>query len=102
VRVAPAGGAVKRLAGALIVKLLGRRFQMQRLVTFNEKFSPAWRPRYLVFQSRLLLPLAVLRVLQAEGYVRQPRWSRAGDGSLSLPRPLPRTHAERPGIGDAR
>jgi hypothetical protein len=71
-------------------------------VTFNEKFSPAWRPRYLVFQSRLLLPLAVLRVLQAEGYVRQPRWSRAGDGSLSLPRPLPRTHAERPGIGDAR
>jgi hypothetical protein len=49
-----------------------------------------------------LLPLAVLRVLQAEGYVRQPRWSRAGDGSLSLPRPLPRTHAERPGIGDAR
>jgi lysyl-tRNA synthetase, class II len=102
VRVAPAGGAAKRLSAALIVKLLGRRFQMQRLVTFNEKFSPAWRPRYLVYQSRLALPLAVLRVLQAEGYVRPPRWSRAGPGSLALPRPLPRTHAERPGIGDAR
>jgi hypothetical protein len=75
---------------------------MQRLVTFNEKFSPGWHPRYLVYQSRLSLPLAVLRVLQVEGYIRQPRWSRAGDGSLSLSRTLPRTHAERPGIGDAR
>ena len=102
VRSTPAGGPAKRLAGRLIVKLLGSRFQMQRLVTFNEKFSPAWRPRYLVYQSRLSLPSAVLRVLQAEGYVRQPRRSRTGDGSLSLPRALPRTHAERPGIGDAR
>jgi lysyl-tRNA synthetase, class II len=102
VRTAPSGGRAARVGAALIVKLLGRRFQMQRLVTFNEKFSPAWRPRYLVYESRLSLPLAVLRVLQAEGYVRQGRWSGAGDGSLSLPRPLPRTHAERPGIGDAR
>jgi lysyl-tRNA synthetase, class II len=102
VRTEPSGGPAARLGAALIVKLLGRRFQMQRLVTFNDKFSPAWRPRYLVYESRLSLPLAVLRVLQAEGYVRQGRWSRAGDGSRSLPRPLPRTHAERPGIGDAR
>jgi lysyl-tRNA synthetase class 2 len=102
VRDAPRGGRARRLAAGVIVRLLGRRFQMQRLVSFNEKFSPAWRPRYLVYESRLSLPLAVLRVLQAEGYVRQPRWSRAGDGSLSLPRPVPRTHAERPGIGDAR
>lgn len=101
-RTAPSGGWAKRLAAGLIVKLLGRRFQMQRLVSFNEKFSPAWRPRYLVYESRLSLPLAVLRVLQAEGYVRQPRWSRVGNGSLSLPRALPRAHAERPGIGDAR
>lgn len=102
VRTAPCGGRAKRLAAGLVVKLLGSRFQMQRLVTFNEKFSPSWRPRYLVYESRLSLPLAVLRVLQAEGYVRQPRWSRGGDGSLSLPRPVPRPHAERPGIGDAR
>lgn len=102
VRTAPSGGPARRLAAAAVVKLLGRRFQMQRLVNFNEKFSPAWRPRYLVYESRLSLPRAVLRVLQAEGYVRQPRRSRAGDGSLLLPRSLPRTHAERPGIGDAR
>lgn len=101
-RTAPSGGWARRRAAGLIVKLLGRRFQMQRLVSFNEKFSPAWRPRYLVYESPRSLPLAVLRVLQAEGYVRQPRWSRAGNGALSVPRALPRAHAEHPGIGDAR
>jgi lysyl-tRNA synthetase class 2 len=101
-RTAPDGSTSRRLAARSIVKLLGRRFQMQRLVSFNEKFSPAWRRRYLVYESRLSLPLAVLRVLQAEGYVRQPRWSRAGNGALSLSRALPRAHAEHPGIGDAR
>ena len=102
VRTQPAGGRARRLAAALTVKLLGSRFQMQRLVTFNEKFSPTWRPRYLVYETRLSLPLAVLRVLQAEGYVRRPRWSRAGEASLSLPRPVPRAHPEHPRIGDAR
>jgi lysyl-tRNA synthetase, class II len=96
-RTAPSDSMTKRLAARAIVKLLGRRFQMQRLVSFNEKFSPTWRPRYLVYESRLSLPLAVLRVLQAEGYVRQPKRSRAGAGSPSLPRALP-----RPGMGDAR
>ena len=67
----------------------------------------AWNIRaplraHLDFPRDWSLPLAVLRVLQAEGYVRQPRWSRGSDGPLSLPRTLPRTHAERPGIGDAR
>jgi lysyl-tRNA synthetase class 2 len=92
----------RRLGARVVMKLLGSRFQMQRLVTFNDKFSPDWRPRYLVFQSRLALPRTVLRVLQAEGYVQQPRGSRLRDGSVSLPRALPRTHAEPPGIGDAR
>ena len=36
---------------------------------FNEKFSPEWRPRYLVYESRAALPRTVLRVLQAEGYL---------------------------------
>lgn len=49
------------------------RFQLERLVHFNDKFSPTWRPRYLVYQRRGQLPLAALRVLQAEGYVRAPR-----------------------------
>lgn len=52
---------------------LGRHFQMDRLVLFNEKFSPQWRPRYLVYESRLALPGAVIRVLQAEGYLPERR-----------------------------
>jgi hypothetical protein len=46
---------------------------MERLVCFNDKFSPEWRPRYLVYPSRRSLPKAVYRVLQAEGYVGRPR-----------------------------
>lgn len=69
VRRPPPGGPAKRLATRLALRLLSRRFQMQRLVAFNEKFSPQWRPRYLVFESRRQLPGAVWRVLQAEGYL---------------------------------
>jgi lysyl-tRNA synthetase class 2 len=49
------------------------RFQLERLVRFNEKFFPTWRPRYLVYGRRTHLPLAALRVLQAEAYLRPPR-----------------------------
>lgn len=63
----------RSLAGRMLVELLVRglagRFQMERLVRFNEKFSPDWRPRYLVYESRAALPRSILRVLQAEGYV---------------------------------
>jgi len=52
---------------------LGDRFQMERLVRFNDKFSPEWRPRYLVFQSRAALPWTIVRVLQAEGYLPERR-----------------------------
>jgi lysyl-tRNA synthetase, class II len=62
------------------------RFQLERLMTFNDKFRPAWRPRYLVYGARTHLPLAALRVLQAEAYIRPPRttlgsssWVPAGD-----------------------
>ena len=73
------------------------RFQLERLMTFNDKFRPAWRPRYLVYGARTHLPLAALRVLQAEAYVRPPRtrlrpssWAPAGDlpeHGLAQPQP---------------
>jgi lysyl-tRNA synthetase class 2 len=66
---APGGRFAKAVARRLL-KPLRSRFQMDRLVQFNEKFSPSWRPRYLVFDSRLSLPLTIVRVLQAEGYLR--------------------------------
>jgi lysyl-tRNA synthetase class 2 len=46
------------------------RFQLERLARFAAKFSPEWRPRHLVFTSRTILPLAALRILQAEAYMR--------------------------------
>jgi lysyl-tRNA synthetase class 2 len=64
---------VARALTKLVMAPLGRRFQMERLVRFNEKFSPEWRPRFLVYESRGALPKAVLRVLQAEGYLPEPR-----------------------------
>jgi lysyl-tRNA synthetase, class II len=69
---------------------LHRRFQMDRLVRFNEKFSPQWRPRYLVYESRAGLPRAVVRVLQVEGYLPQPRPSRlAAALREGVPRAVP-------------
>jgi lysyl-tRNA synthetase class 2 len=58
-------------ATRLLLRVLGRRFQLDRLVRFNEKFSPEWRPRYLVCESAVALPRAIVRVLQAEGYLPQ-------------------------------
>ncbi len=49
------------------------RFQLERLARFNAKFSPHWRPRYLLFSSRSRLPVVAMRVLQAEAYVKPPR-----------------------------
>jgi lysyl-tRNA synthetase, class II len=86
VRHQPSGTRRARAAGGIAVALWGRRFQMQRLVRFNEKFSPEWRPRFLVYESASALPRSVFRVLQAEGYLPQRR--RPGDPSRSGRRQL--------------
>ena len=54
-----------------VLALLSRRFQLERLVRFNEKFLPIWRPRFLLYEPSAGLPRATLRVLQAEGYLPQ-------------------------------
>ena len=81
-----------RLLTRLALAPLHRRFQMDRLVRFNNKFSPEWRPRYLVYESQASLPRAIVRVLQAEGYVPAPRRSAL---PRALPRLLPRALAGR-------
>jgi lysyl-tRNA synthetase, class II len=62
----------QRIARWGLSRLHGR-FQLERLARFNAKFGPAWRPRYLLYSSRTRLPLAALRVLQAEAYLKGPR-----------------------------
>jgi lysyl-tRNA synthetase class 2 len=64
---------IRHRVARFLLGLLGDRFQMERLVRFNEKFLPSWRPRYLIFDSRTRLPHAALRVLQAEAYLPAPR-----------------------------
>jgi lysyl-tRNA synthetase, class II len=68
----PSGNLMVRALTRWVLRQLSQHFQMERLVRFNEKFAPQWRPRYLVYESRVQLPRSVYRVLQAEGYVEGP------------------------------
>src|SRR5205814_5865095 len=69
------------------LRRLHGRFQLERLARFAQKFGPTWRPRYLVYTTRTRLPLAAVRVLQAEAYLRArpPRPSQ----DAWLPSPIP-------------
>ena len=80
-----------RWVAAVLIPPLSRRFQMERLVRFNQKFSPRWQRRYLVYQSRGMLPRTVLRVLQAEGYLPARRRLRLPRHRLALPRAVGRS-----------
>lgn len=72
VRHPEAGNRLTRCLRGWLLLGLGTRFQMDRLVQFNQKFGPTWRRRYLVYDSHLALPRSIFRVLQAEGYVSRP------------------------------
>jgi lysyl-tRNA synthetase, class II len=87
VRNEPSGNRLVRLLTRTAIGCLGSHFQMERLVRFNEKFFPDWRPRYLVYESRRALPRAIFRVLQAEGYLSHGPPPRPG-GELHVPQPL--------------
>jgi lysyl-tRNA synthetase class 2 len=71
------------------LELIHGRFQLERLKAFNDKFGPTWRRRFLVYGARTHLPLATLRVLQAESYIRPPRT-----------RPRPRRWTPLPDLAD--
>jgi lysyl-tRNA synthetase, class II len=89
VRGQPSQNRAVRAVTRLAMTALGSRFQMQRLVRFNDKFSPEWRPRYLVYESRGGLPRSIVRVLQAEGYVPERRRRRLPRPWHTLPGALP-------------
>jgi lysyl-tRNA synthetase class 2 len=85
----------QRLLRAALRAVHGR-FQLERLVRFNEKFFPTWRPRYLVYGRRTHLPLAALRVLQAEAYLRPPRARPLSAGWKPAPAPAAPAAIVRP------
>lgn len=64
-----AGRGTVRVLARVLSAFVSSRFQMTGLVQFDDKFDPDWRPRYLVYQSAMSLPVVALRVLQAEGYL---------------------------------
>jgi lysyl-tRNA synthetase, class II len=68
------------------LRRLHGRFQLERLARSANKFGPAWRPRFLVYSARTRLPLAALRVMQAEAYIKPP----AVRPPLGAWRPAPR------------
>jgi lysyl-tRNA synthetase class 2 len=57
---------LERLLGS-ILRTADRWFQIQRLLRFNAKFQPQWRPRYLLFDRPGQLPRIALAALTAEG-----------------------------------
>lgn len=69
------------------LRRLHGRFQLERLARFTLKFGPAWRARYVVYTARTRLPLAALRIMQAEAYLR-PRPPRP-PADAWLPAPFP-------------
>ena len=77
----------QRILRACLERLHGR-FQFERLESFNRKFAPDCRPRYLVYEARTHLPLAAVRVLQVEAYLRPPRPRPLRTGWRPLPDPV--------------
>jgi lysyl-tRNA synthetase class 2 len=54
-----------------------RLFQIERLLVFNRKFQPEWRPRYLCFERLSDLGLVGLAYLRVESLLTPPGpWTR--------------------------
>ena len=84
---AGAADSVGRRAARRALRPLHRRFQLERLVRFASKFGPRWRARHLLYTRPTRLPVCVLRVMQAEAYVRPPRPRPRDDAWRPLLRP---------------
>ena len=69
---------------------LDRAFQLDRLLHFNNKFSPEWRPRYLLLERATDFPRIGLACLLAESLLTPPgAWNRTTDPAAAVSaRPL--------------
>jgi lysyl-tRNA synthetase class 2 len=55
------------------LRALDRVFQLERLLVFNRKFMPEWRPRYLCVERLSDLPAVALAYLRVESLLVPPR-----------------------------
>jgi lysyl-tRNA synthetase, class II len=59
------------------LRRLDRFFQLERLLSFNRKFFPDWRPRYLCYERLTDLPAVAFAYLHAESLLSPPKpWAR--------------------------
>ncbi|MFZ0092020.1 MAG: phosphatidylglycerol lysyltransferase domain-containing protein [Solirubrobacteraceae bacterium] len=102
IRREPSSSPIVRALTRIALIPLHRRFALDRLVRFNDKFAPEWRPRYLVYASPATLPRAVVRVLQAEGYLGHGGDTLPGRSPQTPLRGLPAAHRPRRPVGESR
>ena len=60
-----------RLARSVVLRF-DRVFQLERLFSFNRKFHPAWRTRYICFERAIDVPVLSLATLRAERLIAPP------------------------------
>jgi lysyl-tRNA synthetase class 2 len=60
-----------RLARAIVLRL-DRVFQLERLFSFNRKFHPEWRTRYICYERAIDVPVLSLATLHAERLIAPP------------------------------
>jgi lysyl-tRNA synthetase class 2 len=67
----PEANGWRRCARAILLAL-DRLFQLERLYSFNRKFFPEWRPRYLCLERISDLPVVGLAYLRVESLLVPP------------------------------
>jgi lysyl-tRNA synthetase, class II len=71
------GGPVALRAARTTLLGLDRLFQLERLIEFNRKFFPEWRPRYVCVERLSDLPLVGMAYLYVESLLVPPGpWTR--------------------------
>ncbi|GAB2754842.1 bifunctional lysylphosphatidylglycerol synthetase/lysine--tRNA ligase LysX [Terrabacter koreensis] len=73
-------GSLTRV-GASVLGRLDRFWQLERLYRSNEKFEPAWEPRFLCYDDAVSLPQVAVAAAAVEGFVPWPG-PRGTGGSL--------------------
>jgi len=70
--------------GASVLGLFDRVWQLERLYRANEKYEPAWQPRFLCYDDAVSLPQVALAAGAAEGFVRHPSIRNVRTGRTEL------------------